>query len=68
MKDYSNITFPKKAIFRRNPLKTYSSSNFKNGQPITYVSESDHATNALGYRWYKDSNGTWGLVHYTELQ
>lgn len=69
MKDYSNANFPKRAIFRRNPSKTYGNVDFTNGEEIIYVSESDHSSNALGYRWYKSvKSGKWGLVHYTELK
>lgn len=69
MKDYSNVSFPKRATYKENKSATYGSHNFPNGEKISYVQEADHSANALGYRWYvSERTGRWGLVHYTELK
>lgn len=67
--DYSNVNFPLRAKYKRHENRIYFATDCKDGEELEYYGECEKPnSNALGYRYYKDSKGYIHLIHYTDIE
>lgn len=67
--DYRKVEFPLKAKYKRHKCRIYFVTDFKDGEELEYYGKVEKpASNAKGYRWYKNSQGKIKVVHYNDLE
>ena len=66
--NYSNYDFPLKAKYVRHKNRLYFITDCEDGEELTYYGRVDKpSSNAMGYRYYKDSKGQIRLIHINDI-
>lgn len=67
--DYTNMEFPLYAKYKRSKDRIYFATDFEDGEELEYYGKVEKpSSNAMGYRYYKNSKGYIRLTHYTDLE
>lgn len=67
--DYKNVDFPVRARYKRKDNRIYFVTDFEDGEELEYYGKVEKpSSNAMGYRYYKNSKGNIRLTHYTDLE
>jgi len=66
--NYTNVDFPVHAKYKRSKNRIYFATDYKDGEELEYYGKVEKpSSNALGYRYYRNSSGYIRLIRYTDL-
>ena len=66
--NYSNYDFPLKARYVRHKNRIYFETDCQDGEELTYYGRvAKPNSNAMGYRYYKDSKGQIRIIHINDI-